>query len=149
MPVNVRKITLWRAEVSNKPGMLAETLAPLAEAEVDLQVVMGYREPGKATKAAIEVAPITRKAATTAAEVAGMKAMPMPTLMVEGNNQQGLGHAIARAISEANINLAFFMAQVVGKRYSAIVGLDNNDDARKVSALIRRATTTKPRGKRQ
>ncbi len=69
--------------------------------------------------------------------------------VLEGNNQQGLGHAIARAISEANINLAFFMAQVVGKRYSAIVGLETGDDARKVSALIRRATTTKPRRKRQ
>ena len=63
MPVNVRKITLWRAEVDNKPGMLADTLGPLAEAEVDLHVVMGYRHPGHEKKATIEVAPITRKAA--------------------------------------------------------------------------------------
>ncbi|MCP5118415.1 MAG: hypothetical protein GY953_46990 [bacterium] len=140
MPVNVRKITLWRAEVANKPGMLAETLGPLAEAEIDLQVVMGYRYPGKESKAAIEVAPITRKKAAKAAEAAGMEAMPMPTLMVEGNNRPGLGHSIARAISEASINLTFLMAQVVGKRYSAIVGCENDEDAKKVAALIRRAT---------
>lgn len=148
MPVNVRKITLWRAEVDNKPGVLAETLGPLAEAEVDLQVVMGYRHPGKAKKATIEIAPITRKAAAKAAESAGMEAMPMPALMVEGNNRPGLGHTIAGAISEAGINLAFLMAQVVGKRYSAVVGLESDEDARKVAALIRRATSAKPRKKK-
>ena len=101
---------------------------------------MGYRYPGKESKAAIEVAPITRKKAAKAAEAAGMEAMPMPALMVEGNNRPGLGHTIARAISEANINLSFLMAQVVGKRYSAIVGCENDEDAKKVAALIRRAT---------
>ena len=46
MPVHVRPITLWRAEVDNQPGVLAQTLEPLAAAGADLQVVMGYRLPG-------------------------------------------------------------------------------------------------------
>jgi ACT domain-containing protein len=42
MAVSVKKVTLWRTEVENKPGTLAKILAPLAEAGADLQVVMGY-----------------------------------------------------------------------------------------------------------
>ena len=41
MAVTVKKVTLWRTEVENKPGALSSVLAPLAEARADLQVVMG------------------------------------------------------------------------------------------------------------
>ena len=55
MAVSVKKVTLWRTEVENKPGALSSVLAPLAEAGADLQVVMGYRYHGEENKAAIEV----------------------------------------------------------------------------------------------
>ena len=41
MAVTVKKAVLWRTQIENRPGMLASTLAPLAEAGADLQVVMG------------------------------------------------------------------------------------------------------------
>ena len=47
MAVTVKKAMLWRKEVDNRPGMLASTLQPLAEAGADLQVVMAYRYPGR------------------------------------------------------------------------------------------------------
>ena len=59
MAVTVKKISLWRKEVENKPGVLAGTLEPFASGGADLQVVMGYRYPGNATMAAIEVYPVT------------------------------------------------------------------------------------------
>jgi ACT domain-containing protein len=34
---------LWRKEIDNRPGMLANTLEPLSEAGADLQVLMAYR----------------------------------------------------------------------------------------------------------
>src|SRR5437879_3595190 len=43
MAVTVKKVTLWRSEVENKTGVLANALEPLAKAGADLQVVMGYR----------------------------------------------------------------------------------------------------------
>ena len=39
--------------------MLASTLEPLAEAGADLQVVMGYRYPGRTDKAAIKLHPVS------------------------------------------------------------------------------------------
>ena len=41
MAITLKKITLWRKEIDNKPGALADTLAPLARARTDLQAVMG------------------------------------------------------------------------------------------------------------
>jgi len=58
MAITLKKITLWRKEVDNKPGALADTLALLAQAGADLQAVMGYRYPGDQGKAAIELHPV-------------------------------------------------------------------------------------------
>ena len=57
MAVTVKHITLWQAEVDNKPGVLARTLESLAAAGADLHLAMGYRYPGSGEKAAIEVYP--------------------------------------------------------------------------------------------
>ena len=45
MAVTVKKIVLWRKEVENRTGILANALAPLANAGTDIHVVMGYRHP--------------------------------------------------------------------------------------------------------
>jgi hypothetical protein len=72
MAVTVKKAVLWRTEIENRPGMLASTLAPLAEAGADLQVVMGYRYPGGTDKAAIELHPVFGRKSTAAAKTAGL-----------------------------------------------------------------------------
>jgi hypothetical protein len=138
MAVTVKKVTLWRSEVENKPGVLGQVLAPLAEAGADLQVVMGYRHPGDERKAAIEVAPITGKKSLTAARAAGLAASSIPTLLVEGDNRPGLGSAISQAIAEAGINLNFLVAQVIGGRFSAVIGCEDEEASRKASSLIKK-----------
>ncbi len=140
MAVTIKKMTLWRNEVANQPGVLANTLGPLAEAGVDLQVLIAYRYAGDPGKAAIEVYPISGKKAASAAQQAGLSAFSLPALLVEGNNKPGLGYKIAQALAGAGINLAFAVAQVVGRRYSAVFGFENDADARKARNLIRRAT---------
>jgi hypothetical protein len=143
MPVTVKRIALWRGEVENKPGTLAKALEPLAKVGADLQVVMGYRYPGNESKAAIEVFPVTAKKSLAAAAAAGLTALSTPILRVEGENKPGLGHAIAQAIADAGINLGFLVAQVVGKRYSAIIGFETEADTEKASGLIKKATAGK------
>lgn len=143
MAVRVKKITLWRAEVANQPGVLAETLKPLAEARANLSVVMGYRYPGDPAKAAVEVYPVSGKKATAAAEAAGLKMLATPTILVEGDDRPGLGHAIAQAVAAAGINLAFVVAQVVGRKYSAVIGFESEEDAKKATPLIKKAAAGK------
>jgi hypothetical protein len=141
MPVTIKHILLWRKEVENQPGVLASTLEPFATAAADLQVVMGYRFPGDATKAAIEMYPVTGRQLTKQAETAGLTASSLPTLLVEGDNEPGLGYAIAQAIALAGINLGFLVAQVIGRRYSAVIGFETPEDAKKAASLIKSLTT--------
>jgi hypothetical protein len=139
MPLKVKRITLWRKELENRPGTLADTLEPVAKAGADLQVVMGYRYPGDRTKAAVELFPIASKKATAAAQSAGLTTASIPALHVEGDNRAGVGSAITRALADAAVNLDFLVAQVIGRKFSAIFGFENDADADKAIALIKKA----------
>jgi len=144
MAVTVKKAILWRMEVDNSPGMLASILQPLSEAGADLQVVMAYRYPG-GNKAAIELYPVSGRKSVAAAQTADLAPSSISTLVVEGDNRPGLGHTIAKAVGDAGINMSFVMAQVVGRRYSAVFGFENETDASKAATLIKRVTA---RGKK-
>lgn len=139
MAVTVKKVTLWRGEVENQPGLLARTLQPFANAGIDLQVVMGYRYPGNETRAAVEVYPVSSKKSVAAAQSAGLSVSSIPSLMVEGDNRVGLGYVMAKAIAEAGINMSFLVAQVVGRKYSALLGFESDTDRDQAAALLRKA----------
>ena len=139
MAVSIKKVTLWRTEVQNKPGALSSVLAPLAEAGADLQVVMGYHYHGVGGRAAIEVCPVSGKKSTAAASKAGLAASAIPTLLVQGDNQPGLGHAIAQAIAEAGINVTFLVAQVIDKHFSAVMGFEDEAASKQATTLIKKA----------
>ena len=143
MAVTVKTIKLWRSEVENKPGVLAGTLGPLSDAGVDLHIVMGYRYPGNENKAAIELYPVAGKKGIAAAQTAGLNPAPLSVLLAEGDNKPGLGFAVAKAISDAGLNAAFLVAMVIGRKFSAVVGFENEEDTRKAATLIRRAATRK------
>ena len=145
MPLTVKRIVLWRTEVDNKPGTLACTLEPLAKAGADLRLGMGYRHPGSVGKAAIEIYPIAGKKLTAAAKAAGLSASAIPALLVEGANKPGLGHAIANAVAGAGVNLTFFVAQVIGKTCSAVMGFETEEDAKKTVPAIKKAAAAKKR----
>ena len=78
---------------------------------------------------------------TAAARSAGLAAASIPALLVEGEDRPGLGHAIAQALADADMDLDFLVAQVLGKRYTAVIGFATADDAAKAAALIRKAST--------
>jgi hypothetical protein len=141
MAVTVKKIELWRREVDNKPGMLADTLEPFASAGADLQVVMGYSY-GDA-KAAIELFPVKGKKSAAAAKAVGMSTSSIPALLVEGDNKPGLGHGVARAIADAGINLHFLVAQTLGRKFTAVFGFGNAADATKAVSLIKKASAAR------
>ena len=143
MSVTVKHISLWRKEVENQVGSLAHTLEPVTKAGADLRVLMGYRYPGNEARAAIEFDPVSGKKVTAAAAEAGLSTSSIPTLLVEGDDKHGLGLAIAQTIADAGLNMAFFVAQVVGRRYSAVMGFDSDADAKVAAVLIKKATSKK------
>jgi hypothetical protein len=143
MPVTVKSISLWRKEAANKMGLLAQTLEPLAKAGADLGVVMGYRLPGNEAKAAIEIYPVSGKRVTVAATETGLAASAIPTLLVEGDNKRGLAHKIAQTLAGTGAELSFFVAQAIGRRYSAVIGFENDADAKRAAKVIKKAAGSK------
>ena len=139
MAVTVKKVTLWRTQVENKPGALSRVLAPLAEAGADLQVVMGYHYQGVPDSAVIEVSPVSGRKATTAAGKVGLEAAAIHTLLVQGDNKAGLGHVIAQNIAAAAINVTFLVAQVIGTQFSAIMGFEDEAAAKEAVTLVKKA----------
>jgi len=106
---------------------------------LQVQVVMGYHYHGAADKAVVEVCPISGKKSTAAASKAGLAASTIPTLLVQGNNKPGLGHAIAQAVAEAGINVTFLVAQVINKRFSAVMGFEDEAASKHATTLIKKA----------
>ena len=71
----------------------------------------------------------------------GLSAAAIPTLLVEGDNKPGLGYAIAESVAVAGINIAFLMAQVIGRKFAAVIGFETDDDGKKAVPLIKKAAT--------
>lgn len=138
MAVTVKKITLWRGRIEDRPGTLAGVLEPLAGAKTDLQVLMGYREPGQ-TQAVVELYPVSGTKATLGARGAGLSPAAQPSLLVSGDNRAGVGHAMARALGDAGININFLVAQTAGRKYSMVCGFDSEADAASAAKLIKKA----------
>jgi hypothetical protein len=141
MAITVQKTVLWRKELKNQPGTLASALEPLAQSETDLKLVMLYRFPGT-DEGAIEVHPISGRKAIGIARSTGLAPSSIPVLLVEGDNRTGLGYALAKAVADSGINVSFLMAQVVGRRYAAVFGFENDTDATKTATLIKRVAAT-------
>ena len=150
----LERIFQKRARKVNIPGfrpgkaprrLIEERLAPLAHAGANIHVVTAYRYPGQQSKGAIELYPVTGRKSVTAAKEAGFSASAIPALLVEGDNRAGLGYATAQAITGAGINMDFLVAQVVGRKYSAVFGFQSDADATKCAAIIRKAAAAKKR----
>ncbi len=140
MPTTIKRAQVWRTEVDHTPGQLAGVLGPLAAAGADLQVVMAYRLPGQPSKAVVEVYPVAGRKQAMAAATGGLVAAGLPVLLVEGDNRAGLGARIADALATAGINIAFLVAQTVGRKYTAVFGFEHEADAKAATALIRKVS---------
>ena len=143
MPVTVKRASLWTIDTPNHPGTLAETLQPLAEGKVNLDLVMGYSLPDKSA-ATIEVFPVTTQKGQRTARATGFRKSPFPCVSVTGPNRVGLGRRIAAALAEAGININFFLAQVVDKRYTAMFSFEADSEADLAVKIIRKAVKATP-----
>ncbi len=144
MVVRIRKLTLWQTEVAHRPGALADLLEPLAAAGADLQIVIGQRASGEDARAVVKLAPVSSRKAALAARRAKLAPADAPTLLVLGDNRPGLANRIARALADSSVNISFLLAQVVGKRYSAVFGFDSEADLDKAADRIRAAVVARP-----
>jgi hypothetical protein len=63
----------------------------------------------------------------------------MPVLLVEGDNRGGLGAALAGAMADAGINMTFLVAQVLGRKFTAVFGFESDADAKKATGILKKS----------
>lgn len=142
MAVSIKRIRLWRTDVPSRPGALAEALEPLAQGNADLKVVRVRTTHAGAGRLTIEVYGGEGKRAAMVARGAGFSLVPSTTVRLQGDNRPGLAYAVANAVAWAGIGVCDLDAEVVGKRYSAILTFNSEADAEKAVAVIRKVTRT-------
>src|SRR5438094_9137605 len=116
--MTVKNVQLWILHGTDRKGLLADTLEPLAAAGANLRVVMGYRYPAELDRAAVEVFPI-EPAAEAAARKAGFQPSDTPCLLVEDDDRQRLDTCISQALENEGINIAFLVAEAIGRTSSS------------------------------
>jgi hypothetical protein len=138
MNITITQIGLWRTEVPRQPGALARALEPLAQHGADLKVVRVRAATRTARRNIIEVYPGKGQRAAMIVQAAGFSLSPQTTLLLQGENRPGLGYAIANAIAWAGLGVSDHEAGVVDDRFSSTITFDNEEDARKAVAIIRK-----------
>ena len=137
MSLAVTRVDVWAATIDDRPGGLAEKLAPLAEAGADLAFAIARRAPEKPGTGVVFVTPLRGDAEIAAAENAGFAvADSLHSLRVEGENRPGIGAEIAAKLADAGINLRGLSAAVIGGQFIMYLALDTAADAEKATGLL-------------
>jgi len=138
MALTIKPVQVWVAEIDDAAGGLAKVLEPLAEAGAELECVIARRQPDRAGKAVVFLAPVKGKKVEEGARKAGVQpAENISTLRIEGNDRKGLGARIARAIARAGVSIRGLSAVVHGKKFVAYVGFDSPADAERAAITLK------------
>src|SRR5262249_41146287 len=139
MAVTVKGIGLWRSEVANEPGALARTLEPLAASRARV-CASSWATASPNTRSA-PPSKSTRSPAHGDRGSAGSRSRPFgPRVPAgRGRDRPGLGARIGRALADGSVNVAFVIAQVVGRRFSAVIGFADAAAANSATHLVEAA----------
>ena len=142
MKLEIGRVDVWVAGITDRPGGLAEKLQGLVEAGANLEFLLARRAPGQRQKAVVFAAPIQGAKQTKAARELGFhKSKSLHGLRVSGPDKPGLGLMLSQSLAKADINLRGFSGVAVGKRAVFHIALDTVSDAGKAARVLRRLNT--------
>ncbi len=140
MPYTVSKVEMWTGEVADTVGGLSAKLEALAQAGVDLEVVVARRQPHMPGRGVVFLGPIKSAKGKQAASAAGLSpAAGLAGLRVEGPNKAGDCHRVTELLADAGINLRGLTASVCGSKYVLALGFDSEADAASAAKVLRSA----------
>ena len=138
MKLKVTNVDVWAASIEDRVGGLAGKLAALAAAGCKLEFVIARRAPERPGKGVVFVTPLQGAKQVKAAEAAGfLMTGSLHSLRVEGADKPGLGAKMARALSEAGINLRGLSAGAIGTKFVCYLALDTAEDAKKATTVLK------------
>lgn len=148
MAYEVSKMDVWVGEIQDKPGALAEVLAALADAGVDLESLLARRQPDKPGTGVVFASPIKGAKAVKAAQAVGLhRPENLAALKVSGTNKAGVGAQLTKAVGDAGINLRGVQAAAIGDKFVAYLAFDSTADASKALRALKALDAPKKKGK--
>ena len=139
MALEVSRVDVWAATLEDQPGGLAQKLAALAEAGVQLEFVIARRSADQPGTGVVFLTPLKGPVQLRAARKAGFEKTPsMHSLRIEGPDKAGLGAQLTQALAEAGINLRGLSAAAIGKKFIMHLAVDSSADATKAAQLLKR-----------
>ena len=139
MALKVSRVGVWAASLKDRPGALAEKLAPLAEAGANLAFVIARRTEKKPGTGVVFLTPLTGRQQLAAAKKAKFKkTKSLHSVKAESPDKPGLGAKITAAIAEAGINLRGLSAASIGRKSIMYLAFDKADDAAKAARALRK-----------
>lgn len=139
MALKIANVNVWAATIQDRPGGLAEKLAPLSKAGVNLAFIIARRQAAKPGKGVVFVTPIQGGKQIAAAKKAGFRrARSLRSLVVRGPDRRGLGSKMTAALAQAGINLRGLSAAVAGKEFVAYFAFDALSDSAKAARIFKK-----------
>jgi hypothetical protein len=150
MALKVTKTDVWAGNLRDVPGGLADVLEQLASGGGSVQFIIARRNDKEAGSGKVFVTPVTSPRTKDSAGRAGLQhATNLATLRVEGTDARGMGAKMTRAIADAGVNLRGVSAAVIGGKFVAYLGFDDDADADRAARALQsvngRSRSTKKR----
>ncbi len=137
MPYTINKVVVWAGDIPNRPGTLADVLAGLTNAGVQLEFMIARRVNENTSR--VFVAPIKGVKQQRAASNAGLvRASGMHSLRIEGPNRAGLGEALTRAVAEKGINLRGVSGAAIGRKATIYLGVESEKEMKEAMRVVRK-----------
>jgi len=144
MPVEITKVDVWVAQMTDRPGALAEKLETVANAGANLEFMIARRAPDKPGQGVVFMAPLPGAKQARAARKAGLqKAKTMHSLRLVSPDRPGIGANITRALAEAGINLRGVSAAALGRRSVTYFAFDSAADAKMAARILKKTLAGK------
>lgn len=136
MSYTIKKVDVWAADISNRPGTLARLLEGLANAGAQLEFMIARKVSDNTSR--VFVAPITgAKQRRAASDVGLTRAKGMHSLRIEGPNRAGLGAKITRAVAGKGVNLRGASAAAIGRKALFYLAVQDEKACKEAIRVVR------------
>ena len=139
MALKATRTDMWTCMVDDRAGGTADKLDQLAKAGANLEMVFARRAPEMPDKGLMFVTPIKGAKAVRAADAVGFhKAPGVISVRVEGGDKPGLAARITRTLGDAGVSFRGMTAIAIGRKFISYLALDNEADAAKAVAALKK-----------
>lgn len=129
---------VWVASLEDKPGVLGNKLAALAEAGADLGFIIARRSPERPGTGVVFITPLLGDREIEAAAEEGFSVTShLHSLRVEGRNEPGIASKVAQQVGRAGLNLRGFSGAVIGTQFVLHLAFDTAEATQKAIAVLR------------